>query len=577
MLKVIEMSWTLLLLLPQVGGGINLSPKSGFFPRGSNITLICTAKDASYVLWTEKETTETIFVNKEKISKNEKYANFHISSQSPDDYSLEISHADVSDDGTYVCQGHSNSTEATIVIEAKPTLSIHIDGNEGFDHTSLTSSRHSIRISCLAKGAKPAVFLKLKINDSDWMQPVDHNITKYADLYESYIKSGIVELRATSSITCHASGQQSIADFNHTEIIYAPICNISKDTTTIKCSCTANPPVFKSTFLVNGLEKHTNTLKFRNYIPADFTCSGANYVGNGSSTIFIGTASEQGKRRKLLYAVIAIVVVFVVPVSLVAIFCWSQRRKGYSGVKTEHEEINEIYELLPKLAAKVTCDWEIFALDDLKLPENDVIAIVKSTNDFQGQIQAAFETWLIYNDGQPLETLKRMLIDIWQKSTVCSQNKFDIFPEKSTDGTDTRTSQCKDITETNTKCLYKELVESGCERKFSLLLNNISERVGEVGVENLQKHYSANGEHKTITTSAVFFKHLLDTKQVRDTIDSLNQLCKALKESRLFSAQNLVLNNIKRRSSMFWKFRLIFVTLYGLPRTNEKNESKTNF
>lgn len=404
-----------------------------------------------------------------------------------------------------------------------------------------------MQLSCTAKGAKPAVKLKLKIDYDNWIIPVDYNITENGFVYDSYITSGLVKLTANSKITCEASGQHSIAALNHTETIYSPICNVLEDGDEVRCSCKANPPVYWSSILVNGVSKQNNSLKFQRYIPAEFTCSGTNLIGSGSSTIFIG-AKIKHLTKQLLVCLIP--TICGVSILMVAAPCWfEKKRKGYTAVKNkiEGQEQNKIANIFTEIAEKVTCDWELFALHDLKLDQKNIISIVDSTDKYQEQVKAALEEWQEEIGDQSRKSVQFMIKEIVKKSDVCFCNGFKISTGDDIKVDSSCSSEYVHTTrglsrEEDKGYLTKDSVDFGFSESFGVLLQKICKSVGRVGLQNLQKYYRKNTKEET---SQEFFKGLVKDNTLTETPDSVAELVKALHMCNLFYAEKLILLKFK--------------------------------
>lgn len=159
---------------------ITEGPEGGSFPRGTNIVLKCKAQEQKIeILWLDKFEDTVIFINKQKNTEREKFENFLIS-EVDGDFTMTIMDAQVSDDGYYSCKEGDDSRDADIIIEEAPVLLIKITTTSEVQMGRSTKAfvpvlvGELIIIQCKAEKAKPAVHLQLKVDDSMWIEPINH-------------------------------------------------------------------------------------------------------------------------------------------------------------------------------------------------------------------------------------------------------------------------------------------------------------------------------------------------------------------------------------------------------------------
>ncbi|KAJ8035110.1 Cell adhesion molecule 3 [Holothuria leucospilota] len=309
---------------------ILVGPKSAVYPEGSNVTLQCLAERTNRIVWEDVNDNTVIFIDKEKNTEKVKFDNFVISN-GEDNFSLTIVNAELSDEGFYACEEGDESRSANVTIEAGPDLSIHVLVPE---NRTITEDER-VFVLCKAEGAKPAVRLKLKFGDNEWIES-NNTITNEGLHFTTETRVAHRVTRADTTVTCQATGQVSIppsTTMSSMNVLHKPACVIELGTDLAECQCVSNPAVSTYSWYVNGeLQSTDPSLRIHEYIPANITCLASNEVGISPLTSrYVSLTDLQSdastKDVVIIISVIAAVIVCAIVIGVILIIVYKQSKR----------------------------------------------------------------------------------------------------------------------------------------------------------------------------------------------------------------------------------------------------------
>ncbi|PIK48992.1 putative irregular chiasm C-roughest protein-like [Apostichopus japonicus] len=170
------------------------------------------------------------------------------------------------------------------------------------------------------------------------------------------------------------------------------------------------------------------------------------------------------------------------------------------------------------ICPQISLDWEIFAVDVLKLHPRKVVYIIEHTKDENGQVLSMFRKWR-YACGHETQISTQFLLDLINASEISSE------------------ILSKDNRPNNLK--GKPTNEGGCSDEFLEMLTHLSKRIGVFGRKRLEEIKSKGVKVKIFGPP--------EEIPVDDSVNSLGQLCFMLYEANLFTARDVVITYIEKQ------------------------------
>ncbi|PIK58616.1 hypothetical protein BSL78_04459, partial [Apostichopus japonicus] len=208
---------------------------------------------------------------------------------------------------------------------------------------------------------------------------------------------------------------------------------------------------------------------------------------------------------------------------------------------------------LQQLSSRNICDWEIFAVEDLKIEKEDVntlsqyLTVTPSGVLVQACVKAAMNKWITRNNAHNIQQLLTQTIS---QSKVCN---------------DFLCNDCNSYFHHKPGCTFSENECNGRRNKeqdkivlsdkrqpasFATILRWIANLVGKVGSEYLMKSYGDTLGNIKVTNSSTpcheLFEQLVEIKLLSNETSSLQSLCEHLRNCYLFSAERITLLYIER-------------------------------
>ena len=114
-----------------------------------------------------------------------------------------------------------NIVHLFLYLVAPPSLTLYVNATQYGSETDGVGqiSPSSVRTTFYARGAKPAVNLRMKINQDYWIEQLGTNITQRGLVFDSYISHDYEFLQKNISVMCQAYGQTSIQPTNITKVL----------------------------------------------------------------------------------------------------------------------------------------------------------------------------------------------------------------------------------------------------------------------------------------------------------------------------------------------------------------------
>ncbi|PIK60893.1 hypothetical protein BSL78_02209 [Apostichopus japonicus] len=174
------------------------------------------------------------------------------------------------------------------------------------------------------------------------------------------------------------------------------------------------------------------------------------------------------------------------------------------------------------LCPQISLDWEIFAVDVLKLHPTKVVDIIEHTKDENGQVLSMFRKWR-YACGHKTGISKQFLQDLINKNEISSKILSKDYRPKHLIGKPTNGGDCSE--------------------EFLEMLTHLSKRIGVFGRERLEE----------INSKGVIVRIFGPPEEIKvdDSVNSLGQLCHMLYEANLFTARDVVITYIEKRMILF--------------------------
>ncbi|XP_071843820.1 uncharacterized protein [Apostichopus japonicus] len=582
---------------------ITQGPSGGVYPLGSTITLSCTFQKGYVVGWKEFENKD-IFVADTKVTANTKYDNFRVS-LSEGISSLLIIGADLEDAGVYSC---NTKSYAHVEIEVPPSLSIMFNVTDD-DGTDSTESHGVIDITCNARNAKPAVMIRFKTDGNEWINPSETWTVPKGVTFDTSatLKYSFRKNQTDVLLTCQTFGQTRVSAMETTIHLYLPICNITISGNEVRCTCQANPPVDKYRMELNGNLQDGDVLYIEESNSANVTCFGTNGIGTGlSSILFHGNKAGFG-----IFSIVVTISVGVVLIVLAVIYtkCRLSSRRGKSGGELPNEEENnellpslgaishkktltksvegnpeelgitenipmnvsdshfsatvspnetsgpnkEIFQAVKQLSSRIICDWEIFAVEDLKIEKEDVkiliqyLTVTPSGVLVQDCVKFAIFKWMAKKDAQDINQLLTHTII---SSKVCKDFlcNYCVIYFQQIPGYTIPENECNGRRNKEQDKIV--LSDKRQPASFATILRWIANLVGKVGSEYLMRSYRRTLENLKVTNGSTpcheLFEQLVEKKLLSNETSSLQSLCEHLRNCYLFSAERITLLYIER-------------------------------
>ncbi|XP_071843773.1 uncharacterized protein [Apostichopus japonicus] len=177
------------------------------------------------------------------------------------------------------------------------------------------------------------------------------------------------------------------------------------------------------------------------------------------------------------------------------------------------------------ICPQISLDWEIFAVEVLKLEIDHVLDIIGHTNDEKEQILSMFRKWM-FMYGQNKEIYKQILQDLINADEFNSQKLIQENTPKDT-----------------TALKVKPTDEGNCSKEFLAMLTQCSERIGVAGSKRLPKANSKRGIFNVLST----FYEAPEGILVDDSVNSLGRLCCMLYDANLLTARDVVITYIEKK------------------------------
>ncbi|XP_071843813.1 uncharacterized protein [Apostichopus japonicus] len=213
----------------------------------------------------------------------------------------------------------------------------------------------------------------------------------------------------------------------------------------------------------------------------------------------------------------------------------------------------ELQQAVQQLSSRIICDWEIFAVKDLKIEKEDVetlsqcLTVTPSGVLVQDCVKLAIFKWIAKKD-EP--DINQLLTHTIISSKVCNDflcnDCVSYFQHKP--GFTISENECNGRRNKEQDKIV--LSDKRQPASFATILRWIANLVGKVGSEYLMKSYGDTLGNIKVTNSSTpcheLFEQLVEKKLLSNETSSLQSLCEHLRNCYLFSAERITLLYIER-------------------------------
>ncbi|XP_022109080.1 fibroblast growth factor receptor 3-like [Acanthaster planci] len=289
-----------IVLIYKAAVAVFTGPQDTSVLRGATTTLYCRNPDYTgpgVTFWSEGG--DTFATEGGVFGSNTKYDNFDVitSSSTPTtQLDLQITNAQITDEGTYECEITPSRQAATLKVEIAGTVDgITIDGDSSGNPVILRATVESV-LRCTARGFRPAVNLEWYKNNvqittgvSEDAPTVNGDGTNDTSGTLTFTPTrqdneAILECRTTGQVV--APAQKASLTLN---VQYVPVVSVGYANEVITCSSDANP-LATSKIILNGtqvVKEFTTSQGSHPFTTVDgctvISCNATNTVGTGTA------------------------------------------------------------------------------------------------------------------------------------------------------------------------------------------------------------------------------------------------------------------------------------------------------
>ncbi|KAJ8035119.1 hypothetical protein HOLleu_22242 [Holothuria leucospilota] len=210
-------------------------------------------------------------------------------------------------------------------------------------------------------------------------------------------------------------------------------------------------------------------------------------------------------------------------------------------------------QLFSQISTVISHDWEIFAIEDLKLEKETVKEIIREYPEMSDQLSAALKHWV---PSFSVETRSHLEKNILGMSEVYNYYRGHSSPN-SRGGENNAASSTNKTEKAGSDEQYPQVTT------FSELVKEVAKSVGDIGALRLSRQYrdlnldTFTDSQITTLTGESFINLLQEKNLLTDDMESLGRLKEALDESLLLRASHLVDTFINEKGMFKKRFGIV--------------------